>query len=142
MDGAQWVGVCAPDFDGVLMNQVSASNPASWPRALAIHVGSTIGLRLGPAAGALLSPISFAVEPDGRFYVLDAGNTRIAVFDADRHYLTQWGHQGSDEGGFDFGKGKGPMGGERYFAGSIAVDSQGYIYVLDVFNKRIQKFAP
>ena len=27
-------------------------------------------------------------------------------------------------------------------AGSIAVDAEGYIYVADVANKRIQKFAP
>ena len=44
-------------------------------------------------------------------------------------------------GEFDFGV----VGDENIFssrAGSIAVDSDGFIYVADVGNKRIQKFAP
>ena len=71
-------------------------------------------------------------------YVLDAGNARIQVFDGDGKYVTQWGTKGTGEGEFDFGTGHGP----EDFAGSIAVDDEGFIYVADVGNKRIQKFAP
>ena len=83
-------------------------------------------------------PISFAVGPDGRIFVLDGGNARVLVIGERGEEITQWGHKGSGEGDFNFGNGTGNRG----FAGSIAVDSQGYIYVLDVFNQRIQKFAP
>ena len=76
--------------------------------------------------------------PEGRFFVLDAGNARVQVFDGDRNYLTQWGEQGSAEGAFDFTS---PEETEP-FAGSICVDEDGYIYVADVSNRRIQKFAP
>ena len=79
--------------------------------------------------------------PDGRMYVLDAGNARIAVFDKEGAYITQWGAPGSNAGEFDFGDGV-PISQSLNFAGSIAVDDEGFIYVADVFNKRIQKFAP
>ena len=87
----------------------------------------------------MVFPLSFAVGPDGRFLVLDAGNGRIQVFDAEGKYLTQCGHKGSGEGEFDFGNRA--LGAED-LAGSIAVDGQGFIYVADVGNKRMQKFAP
>ena len=48
------------------------------------------------------------------------------------------GRKGSDEGQFDFGSGNVP----EDFAGSVAVDDEGFIYVADVGNQRIQKFAP
>ena len=41
-------------------------------------------------------------------------------------------------GGFDIGSSVVP----EDFAGSIAVDEEGYIYVADVLNQRIRKFAP
>ncbi|MBI3242868.1 MAG: NHL repeat-containing protein, partial [Chloroflexi bacterium] len=135
-DGAPWVGVCVPDLDQILMARVPASNPSSWPRRVSPDLGFAIGPGLGSSTDFLYYPTSFAVGPDGRCYVLDAGNARVVVFDADRQALTQWGHKGSGEGEFDFGKRA------DHFAGSIAVDSEGYIYVLDVFNQRIQKFAP
>ena len=76
--------------------------------------------------------------PDGRFFVLDAGNARIQVFDQDGEYITQWGDHGTAAGEFDFSwSGEG-----EEFAGSICVDDEGYIYVADVFNQRIQKFGP
>ena len=70
--------------------------------------------------------------------MLDAGNARIQVFDLDGNYITQWGRKGSSAGEFDFGSGGAP----EDFEGSIAVDSEGNIYVADVGNGRIQKFAP
>jgi hypothetical protein len=53
-------------------------------------------------------------------------------------YLTQWGQQGTGDGEFDFGTGREAVD----FVGSIAVDDDGFIYVADVGNRRIQKFAP
>jgi hypothetical protein len=39
---------------------------------------------------------------------------------------------------FDFGSG----GSLEDFAGSVVVDNKGYIYMLDIGNKRIQRFEP
>ena len=74
-------------------------------------------------------------------YVLDAGNHRIVVFDADGQYVTQLGDYGSGARQFNFGDGLRLILGEHY-KGSICVDDEGYIYVADVFNQRIQVFAP
>ena len=106
-----------------------------WPME---QFAETLGAGMGHRAGELLAPLSFDAGPDGRIFVLDAGNDRIQVFDPDDGYLTQWGQAGDAAGDFEFGAGSSA----DTFAGSICVDDEGYIYVADVFNKRIQKFAP
>jgi len=92
----------------------------------------------GPDPGSFLFPLSFAIGPNGRIYVLDAGNSRIQVFSADGEYITQWGRRGSGPGEFDFGQGMAP----EDFRGSIAVDDGGYIFAADPGNRRIQVFSP
>lgn len=131
-------GVCLPGLNEIRIGTVPSGAEGKWSTFLT----STIGPRLGSEKGFLFNPISFDVEPDGRIYVLDAGNARIVVFDQGRKYVTQWGRRGDGPGAFDFGEGARGPGGSLDFAGSIAVDSQGYIYVADELNKRIQKFAP
>ena len=54
-----------------------------------------------------------------------------------------WGGSGTDPGRFDLGPGgRSSFEGGQDFAGSIAVDEDGFIYVADAGNRRIQKFAP
>ena len=65
----------------------------------------------------------------------ESGNFRV---DPDGNYITHLGVQGGGEGEFSFTN----TGGVEPFAGSIAVDGEGFIYVADVGNQRIQKFAP
>ena len=48
------------------------------------------------------------------------------------------GVEGSGAGEFDLGTGFGP----EDLAGSVVLDGEGFIYVADVGNGRIQKFAP
>jgi hypothetical protein len=43
---------------------------------------------------------SVAFASDGSFYVAEAGNHRVQHFDADRHYLAQWGSFGTGESQF------------------------------------------
>jgi DNA-binding beta-propeller fold protein YncE len=69
------------------------------------------------------------VDDKGRVYVTDTGNKRIAVFDADGNFLTDFGSAGFDPGQFDE-----PVG--------VAIDREGTVYVADTWNKRIQTFAP
>jgi hypothetical protein len=56
--------------------------------------------------------------------------------------VTQWGEPGNGEGQFNFGLGASLVSGDRDYSGSVAVDTQGRIYVADGFNGRIQIFVP
>ena len=98
----------------------------------------SLGSGAGPGEGEFLFPLSMARGADDRLYVLDAGNARIQVFDLEGGYITRWGESGAGPGQFDFGHG----GVASDFAGSIVVDDEGFIYVADVGNRRIQKFSP
>lgn len=134
--GRGWMGVCQPQG-----NRIAVSRSVIQGAQVHFHplvTGQSLGATAGRAPGQLLLPLSFDVGPDGRFFVLDAGNARVQVFDAERLHVTQWGHQGSAAGEFDFGS----VGEREPFAGSLCVDDEGYIYVADVANQRVQKFAP
>ncbi len=133
----QSIGVALPLEHRIAFSRTSVSLMSGRLSFPGLFGTSEIGTGLGNGAGEFAFPLSFDVAADGRFYVLDAGNSRIQVFDSDGAYITQWGNPGSDAGEFDFS----PAGGGD-FAGSIAVDDDGFIYVADVGNGRIQKFAP
>lgn len=125
--------LCLPQVNKVRF--LSSSSFGPWPTN---SVGTLLGTGTGNENGEFIFPLSLAVIPGERFFVLDAGNARIQVFDAEGNYITQWGHQGSTPDAFDFGSGRVP----EDFAGSVIADAEGFIYVADVFNRRIQKFAP
>jgi DNA-binding beta-propeller fold protein YncE len=73
-------------------------------------------------------PTDLAFGPDGEIYVSDGyGNSRVVKFSKQGQYLTTWGKKGSEPGEFDTPH-------------SIAVDSQGRVYVSDRGNRRIQIF--
>lgn len=101
-------------------------------------------------AGLLNRPTDFAAAADeDRVYVVNAGHDRIEVF-RDGRYLTRWGEPGRGSAQFRFrGKaavladvsGTPPMT-KQVVAGGIARDHDGFVYVADTFNGRIQKFAP
>jgi DNA-binding beta-propeller fold protein YncE len=67
------------------------------------------------------------IDSKGFIYVADAGNKRIAKFDADGKYVSEWGGGGKDPGKFATAHG-------------LAIDSQDRIYVADRGNKRVQVF--
>jgi hypothetical protein len=131
-DRSALFGLCLPDLQQVAFHRTLFGRTISWPGQFAttIHLGSLVG----DALSEFLFPLSFDFAPDGRVFVLDAGNGRIVSYDAEGDPITQWGN----EGNFDFGSGVTSTD----FAGSIAVDDDGFIYVADVGNRRIQKFAP
>ena len=62
----------------------------------------------------------------------------IAIVDQYIAMVTQITRIENADGEFDFGNGLTDLD----LAGSVAVDEQGYIYVADPGNKRIQEFAP
>jgi predicted membrane-bound mannosyltransferase len=79
--------------------------------------------------GSFWGPRGIAVDLEGRVFVADTGNKRIAVFDEDGNYLTEFGTAGLDPGQFDE-----PV--------SVAVASDGTVFVTDTWNQRIQSFIP
>jgi DNA-binding beta-propeller fold protein YncE len=81
----------------------------------------------------LVSPEDLAFDLEDNLYVVDAGNSRIQVFDSDGNFLRMWGKPGDGEGEFNFYHG-------HYYIGGIAVDREGNVYVADNANWRIQKF--
>ena len=72
-----------------------------------------------------------AFGPDGRIYVVEPGSSShgVQVFDHDRQWIATWNAFGKDDGQFIE-----PL--------SVAVDTQGNVYVEDNVQKRVQKFAP
>lgn len=100
-----------------------------------------VGPHLDPTGGALRYPLSVDSGPSGRLFIADGANHRVVVLDVDGRFITEWGDQGSDPGMFDFGDGSRLTFGQDY-RGSIAVDDEGFIYVADPLQGRIQKFAP
>src|SRR5262249_5479221 len=75
-------------------------------------------------------PTDLALAPDGSLYVSDGyGNARIHKFSPDGRLLFSWGEPGDGPGQFRV-----PHG--------IAVDRQGFVYVADRENSRVQIFAP
>jgi len=73
-------------------------------------------------------PTDVAIAPDGSFYVSDGyGNSRVVKFTAEGRYITSWGSQGTAPGQFNAPH-------------SVALDSEGKIYVADRGNARIQIF--
>ena len=79
-------------------------------------------------------PSDLAIAPNGDIYVADGhiaqrSNARIVIFTRDGEFIDAWGTKGSDPGQLDCPH-------------SIALDSQGRVFVGDRSNNRIQIFTP
>ena len=78
-------------------------------------------------------PTDVAVNDRDELLVADGFNHRIQKFTADGRYLAKWG-------GIGYGWGGKQQGWFR-LAKAVDVDSRGYVYVADAFNRRVQKFT-
>ncbi len=81
---------------------------------------------IGEARGQFNEPRSLGVDPDGNVFVADFRNHRIQEFNADGEWLKAWGTSGDKQGQFQD-------------ICDVAADAQ-FVYVVDTFNNRIQKF--
>lgn len=110
-----------------------------------------------------------AVDAKGRVYVADRTNARVQVFDSEGKFLTKWTDVGAPWGLYHVARenaiymadglnnrivklnlegqilgilgSHGKLPGKLDFAHNIAVDSTGAIYVAEIKNWRVQKFA-
>jgi sugar lactone lactonase YvrE len=123
----------------------------------------------GTGEGEFDLPHGIAVDKRGRVYVGDRENRRMQVFDANGKFITQWKHVGSPWGvvitaddqlflcdGYNNrilktdldGKVLGMLGGPGKLPGlldyshHLAVGPSGSVYVAEIKNWRVQKFAP
>ena len=76
-----------------------------------------------------LHPSDVAVGAQGRIYVLDGVNNRVAIFTSAGKFVSAFGVQGKGKGGLSS-----PLG--------IDVDKDGSVYVADSGNRLIQVFGP
>lgn len=88
----------------------------------------------GILPGRFRFPAGLAVDGAGRVLVADAFNHRVQVFSPD-------GRREAVYGGWIWGLGGGGPGWFRV-AKEVAVDEQGFIWVADAFNGRVQKLDP
>jgi DNA-binding beta-propeller fold protein YncE len=125
---------------GTYRYQDRQAPPVASPTSVSPPPATTFADLLGTIEGnpnRLSKPGGVAVDQAGNFYIADLGNNRVQKFDSDGHFLTMWGSPGSGPGQFSFRH----MGlGGALYAGGVAVDAQGHVYVADSENQRIQKF--
>ncbi len=75
-------------------------------------------------------PAHLAVDPrNGELYVADGyGNAKVHRYTSDGKYITSWGESGTGEGQFNI-------------VHNIAIDGDGYVYIADRENHRVQVFG-
>ena len=112
-DPAGRIWVAQPDHDRFAIFQPDGTFVEYWGEAGS--GGGQLNLRR-PTNGDGYGTVAFA--PDGSFYVLDVGNRRVQVFDAQRRFVRAWGGFGLGPGQFND-----PVG--------IVVGGDGRIHVLD-----------
>jgi sugar lactone lactonase YvrE len=125
-------GITTTNNDDILV--VNASAPAGQVIMKFDRYGNRLPLAFGRIGG--VQPASFSNPTDlavdnrnGDIYVVDSGNNRVQRFDSEGNYLSEFGSFGTQNGQFNA-----PWG--------IAIDNEGFVYVSDTKNMRVQKFAP
>jgi DNA-binding beta-propeller fold protein YncE len=102
---------------------VSAFSPQSKEYVFVKKWGSE-----GTGDGQFRRPHDLDFDPSEKYlYSIDRSGNRVQVFDKNGTFIKKWGSEGTEDGKFDF-----PY--------SVDVDSQGNVWVADMYNHRIQKF--
>jgi DNA-binding beta-propeller fold protein YncE len=102
-------------------------------RPIAGQIQAVAG-RKGNGPGQMESPRGMAVGPDGDVIVADMMNNRVLRFGSDGAFKSVIGRPTAVKGKAKAGELEEPSG--------VAVDGQGFVYVADTWNGRIQKFDP
>jgi tripartite motif-containing protein 71 len=101
-------------------------------RVIPASLTGKMGKGQGAGLGQLNSPRGIAVDAQGRVYVADLGNDRVAVFNADGSPAFNFGKKGETAPKSKPGEFNEPSG--------VAVAPDGTVYVADAWNGRIQSF--
>ena len=77
----------------------------------------------------ITSPYYLALTKDRHLVVSDGVTQKILKYDLEGHLVASWGTFG-------------PFAGGLWGVHQVSVDSEGNLYVAEVFNGRVQKFRP
>jgi DNA-binding beta-propeller fold protein YncE len=109
---------------------VSAFSPQSKEYVFVKKWGSE-----GTGDGQFQRPHDLDFDPSEKYlYTIDRDGNRVQVFDKNGTFLFKWGEEGDGDRNTIDGDG------EFDFPYSVDVDSQGNVWVADMYNHRIQKF--
>ena len=93
----------------------------------------------GSGQDQFTDPVRIAADDRGLIYVVDGGNNRIQVFSGSGDFIRQLGSVGSGAGQLNFTR---PSSMSGIKSGGVAIDRDGFVYVADIGNHRVQKFKP
>jgi DNA-binding beta-propeller fold protein YncE len=77
----------------------------------------------------IYNPSHFWITRDGYLWLVSGGGNRLAKYDLGGKLITYWGMYGRFPGGFDDPH-------------TFDVDAAGNLYLVEVFNNRLEKFVP
>ena len=86
------------------------------------------------SGAADFTPWTLARAPDGRIWATEGLTDHFSIFTPAGSFVEAWGRSGKGDGQFDLTR----ANGDAY--GNVAFGSDGSIYVLDVGNRRVQRF--
>jgi DNA-binding beta-propeller fold protein YncE len=114
----------ATDFKG----QIFVTDPLNYKIKTYTPEGTQVNQfgEMGDTRGEFDKPKGVAVDPEGRIYVVDALLDAVQIFDDEGAFLFSFGATGSDDGAF-------------WMPSGICLHN-GYIFVADTFNQRVQIF--
>jgi DNA-binding beta-propeller fold protein YncE len=125
----------AVDADGNIFvadtfHTVDPNHGLPWGRVEKFDAGGNFVAEVGKSdAGDFFGPRALAVDPQGRVWVSDTGNSRLVVFDNNLKFIKAVGARGDKDLQFQE-----PFG--------IAADAEGNMYVADRLNFRVQVVGP
>jgi len=119
-------GLCIDETRGLLYVVDSRKHVISVYSLTQNKLIRTIGSR-GEEEGKFNFPTNIAVDPTGNIYVVDTGNFRVQVFDAEGNFKRAFGKLGDAPGTLARPKG-------------IGLDSEGHIYIADAAFQNFQIF--
>lgn len=106
-----------------------ANEPEQTPRPGPDIEGRFVIGGFGDGPTEMTGPIGLTLDADGAIYVVDNGNNRIQIFDANGQIAGVLSRDDAEDDDFNQ-------------PSDVAVDADGNIWVADTWNHRVQKFGP
>ena len=92
---------------------------------------------LGSGLGQFFEPHGVAIDSSGNVYVADLGNSRVKKFTSAGAFESAWGCADAATQACS----PSPANGQFSGPDGVAVDSSGNVYVVDLYNDRVEKFG-